>query len=64
MTDIVAENKPRIREIQRELSDIDQRQKNLLQELYGLMGIRTDHTSIKTSRNRLSREQARRLCGC
>lgn len=57
----LAENKPRIREIQRELSDIDKRQKNLLQELFALMGIRTEAATRKTSRHRLTPEQARRL---
>lgn len=52
---------PRIREIERELHDIDTRQKNLIQELFTLMGVRTDTAPMKTSRNRLTREQARRL---
>lgn len=60
----IAENKPRIREIQRELSDIDQRQKNLLQELYSLIGVVSDFSPRKTSRNKLTPEMARRLCGC
>lgn len=56
------ENKPRIMEIQRELNDLDTKQKNLLQELYNLIGIKSDYTSFKTSRNRLTPEMARRLC--
>lgn len=54
---------PRIRQIQSELQDIDIRQKNLLQELFTLMGIKTNSTPFKTSRNRLTKEQFRRLCG-
>ena len=53
---------PRILEIWRELSDIERRQKNLMQELYGFLGIQADLASSNTSRNRLTPEQARRLC--
>ena len=53
---------PRVRQIQHELQELESRQKNLIQELFALMGIRTNNTSFKTSRNRLTPEMARRLC--
>lgn len=55
---------PRIKEIHHELQDIESRQKNLLQELFALMGIKAETASRKTSPNRLTPEMARRLCGC
>lgn len=56
------EKELRAQKIQRELQDLDRQQKNLLQELYSLIGITPKTASRKTSRNRLTPEQAMRLC--
>lgn len=52
----------RVQRIQRELHELDKQQKNLLQELYSIIGIRADYGTSNTKKNRLSKDEFRRLC--
>lgn len=61
MTDNAVQHS-RIREIQRRFVELDAERKNLMQELYSLVGVPFDGATRKTTRNTLTPEQARRLC--